>query len=152
MDKELQAAQRTIRDLQKELTEARRWAGSPGAWIRGVTTVVLATILVAGLVGGVMFGLPIYRVWAAEYNGRAILVQAEQTRQVLITQAVAEREAALARSEAIQIVGQAAQDFPEYRYQEFLGAFAEALKDGKVNQIIYVPTEANIPLMEAGRR
>jgi hypothetical protein len=37
---------------------------------------------------------------------------------------------------------QAAQDFPEYRTQEFIGAFAEALKEGKIAQIMYVPTEA----------
>lgn len=49
-------------------------------------------------------------------------------------------------------MGQAAKDFPEYRQQEFIGAFAEAMKDGKIQQIIYVPTEAGIPITEAGRR
>jgi hypothetical protein len=152
MDKELQTANRKITELQKELEKQQRWNGTQGRFIRRVTWALIGTVVGGGLLVGAMLGMPLYRVWAAEYNGRAVLVQAEQTRQVLITQAVAEREAAVARSEAIQIVGQAAKDFPEYRYQEFLGAFAEALKDGKMNQIIYVPTEANIPLMEAGRR
>jgi regulator of protease activity HflC (stomatin/prohibitin superfamily) len=143
---------RRIKELEKELEKQRRWNGTQGRFIRLTTIGVLAVLGVVGMGVGAMVGLPIYRVWAAEYNGRAILVQAEQTRQVLITQANAEREAAVARAEAIEIVGRAAQDFPEYRQQEFLGAFAEALKDGKMNQIIYVPTEANIPLMEAGRR
>ncbi len=31
-----------------------------------------------------------------------------------------------------------------------MGAFAEALQSEKIDQIIYVPTEANIPITEAG--
>ena len=152
MDKELKDAQREISRLESELHKQQRWNGTQGRFIRITTISVLAVLIMGGMLVGAMLGMPLYRVWAAEYNGRAVLVQAEQTRQVLITQANAEREAAVARAEAIEIVGRAAQDFPEYRQQEFLGAFAEALKDGKMNQIIYVPTEANIPLMEAGRR
>jgi regulator of protease activity HflC (stomatin/prohibitin superfamily) len=71
---------------------------------------------------------------------------------VLVTQAQAEKDAAVLRAEAIQIVGQAAKDFPEYRQQEFIGSFADALREGKIQQIIYVPTEANIPIIEAGKR
>jgi len=71
---------------------------------------------------------------------------------VIVTQADAERDAAKARAEAIAIMGEAAKKYPEYRTQEFIGAFAEALKEGKTNQIIYVPTEANIPVLEAGKR
>ena len=41
---------------------------------------------------------------------------------------------------------------PEYRQQEFINSFGAALKDGKIQQIIYVPTEANIPIMESGKR
>ncbi|HCW5282361.1 TPA: hypothetical protein OXP51_000718 [Acinetobacter baumannii] len=36
--------------------------------------------------------------------------------------------------------------------QEFIGAFGDALRDGKIQQIVYVPTEANIPVLEAGKR
>jgi regulator of protease activity HflC (stomatin/prohibitin superfamily) len=71
---------------------------------------------------------------------------------VQIIQASAEKEAAQLRADAIAIIGKAAQDFPEYRTQEFIGAFAEALKEGKITQIMYVPTEANIPITEAGKR
>jgi hypothetical protein len=141
-----------IRELEREVERLNRWSGTQGQFIRITTIATLSVVGVVGLIVGVMFGMPLYRVWAADYNGRAVLVQAEQTRQVLVTQANAEREAATARAEAIAIVGRAAQEFPEYRQQEFLGAFAEALKDGKMSQIIYVPTEANVPLMEAGRR
>jgi len=113
---------------------------------------IFITVGILIVIGFLLFGVPVYRVWAANYNGKAVLVKAEQTRQVLVTQANAELEAAKARAQAIAIVGEAAQKYPEYRQQEFMGAFAEALREGNMNQIIYVPTEANIPVMEAGRR
>jgi regulator of protease activity HflC (stomatin/prohibitin superfamily) len=87
-------------------------------------------------------------VYEQRLKGEAELARATQQRQILVQQAMAEREAAEQRAQAIKIVGQAAKDFPEYRQQEFIGSFAEALKDGKINQIIYVPTEANIPIIE----
>lgn len=119
--------------------------GEAKAVIVGIGAIVV-------LVFAAMFGLPVYSVWQQEYSGRAMLAKAEQTRQVIVTQARAEREAAQSRAEAIAIMGEAAQKYPEYRSQEFIGAFAEALKDGTISQIIYVPTEANIPIMEAGKR
>lgn len=99
-----------------------------------------------------MFGLPRYSVWQQEMAGKARLAEATQSRQILIEQARAERDAAALQAEAIKIMGEAAQKYPEYRKQEFIGAFGEALKAGKINQIIYVPTEANIPILEASRR
>jgi hypothetical protein len=98
-----------------------------------------------------LFGYPVWNVWAAGMQGRASLMQAEQERKIQIEQAKAELESAKLRAEAISIVGKASKEFPEYRTQEFIGAFAEAIKADKVEQIIYVPTEANIPIVEARR-
>lgn len=123
---------------------------------RIVTAFAVATALA-------MAGCPVYNVWNAKMQGeaaialqtrqgQAYLAQAQSARMVAVTQAEAEREAASKRAEAIAIVGRAAQDFPQYRTQEFIGAFAEALHSGRINQIIYVPTEANIPILEVGRR
>lgn len=100
---------------------------------------------------GSFFIIPMWNVWRSGLSGEALLKKAEQTRMIQIQQAKGERDAATLRAEAIKIVGQAAKDFPEYRQQEFIGAFAEALKEGKINQIMYVPTEANIPITEASR-
>jgi len=98
-----------------------------------------------------MLALPIYGVWQQGLKGEAALARAEQERQILVQQALAEKDSAALRAEAIQIVGQAAKDFPEYRYQEFLGAFAEALNSDNIDKIVFIPTEANIPITEAGR-
>ena len=109
---------------------------------------------VFGLLAMIAFGLwfvPTYGVWQAGLSGKAALMRAEQEKQIQIEQAKAELESAKLRAEAIEIVGQASKDFPEYRTQEFIGAFGEAIKSGTIDQIIYVPTEAGIPIVEAGR-
>lgn len=114
---------------------------------------------ILGMVGGsillilsLMFGLPVYSVWQQGLKGEAELARAEQSRRIAVAQALAERDAAAARAEAIAIMGDAAKKYPEYRHQEFIGAFAEALREGRIEQIIYVPTEAQIPILEAGKR
>lgn len=119
------------------------------------TAIGLGSIVLLVILGGValgMWGCPNYSVWQQEKSGEAALAKASQERMILVEQAKAEMESAKIRAEAIEIIGQAAKDFPEYRAQEFIGAFAEALQQGKINQIIYVPTEGNIPILEAGRR
>lgn len=115
------------------------------------TIIALTISAIIGFVA-LFFVIPVYNVWQQTYAGKAALAKAEQTRQILTTQARAEKEAALYRAQAIAIVGEAAQRYPEYRTQEYIGAFAEALKEGKINQIIYVPTEASIPILESGKR
>lgn len=113
----------------------------------GAAIVMLVMVLI---VGG-MAGCPQYDVYSQRLAGEATLARAHAARQVLVTQAQAEKDSAELRAAAIAIVGKAAKEFPEYRQQEFIGAFAEAMHNGKIAQIIYVPTEANIPIMEAGR-
>lgn len=113
--------------------------------------IIIAAFFGIVIITGLAFAIPTWNVWRSGMSGEAALKRAEQTRQILVTQAKAEKEAAQLRADAISIVGKAAKEFPEYRQQEFLGAFAEALKDGKISQIMYVPTEANIPVTEASR-
>lgn len=110
-----------------------------------------------GLITLVVIGFSIaalsswYNVWSMEMSGKAKLAEATQSRMIQVEQAKAEKESAELRAEAIAIVGQAAKDFPEYRTQEYIGAFAEALKEGKMSQIVYIPTEAGMPILEASR-
>lgn len=96
-------------------------------------------------------GVPHYRVWTAGMAGKAALMKAEQEKKIQIEQAKAEVESARLRAQAIELVGAAAQKYPEYRTQEFIAAFGEAIKSGEVEQIVYVPTEANIPIVEVKR-
>lgn len=119
--------------------------------VKEVIAYIIAGVLTISLFFGVMVGYRHYNVWSMEMQGKAKLAEATQSRQIQIEQARGEKEAAVLRAEAIAIVGKAAKDFPEYRVQEFIGAFGEALREGQINQIMYIPTEANIPIMEASR-
>lgn len=94
---------------------------------------------------------PQYSVWSAGLEGKALFMRAEQEKKIQVEQARAELESAKLRAEAIQIVGKASKEYPEYRTQEFIGAFAEAVQSGAIDQIIYVPTENNIPIVERAR-
>lgn len=109
---------------------------------------LIATI---ALTGFLMWLIPTYSVWQQEQLGKANLARAAQERQIMIEQANAELQSAGIRAEAIALVGEMAAKYPEYRQQEFIGAFAEALKEGNIDQIYYIPTEAGIPITEAGR-
>jgi hypothetical protein len=116
-----------------------------------------AGIIVAAAVGAslfiaaLMWIIPTYSVWQQTKYGQAKLMRAGQERQILVEQAQAEKDSAQLRADAIKILGEAAKDFPEYRSQEFMAAFGEALQNNPNLQIIYVPTEANIPITEAYR-
>lgn len=121
---------------------------------------IVSWIIIA-LIVGMMWLFPTLGPWWAQQAGLSEFRQAEQNRLILIEQAEAEqqvarlraeaeRDAAALRAEAISIIGEAARQYPEYRTQEFIGAFAIALENGNIDQIIYVPTEASIPILEAG--
>lgn len=114
--------------------------------------VVLGVVSVVAIVGLLFFGLPLWNVWRSGLSGEADLNRAEQTKKIMIETARAEKESAKLRAEAIEIMGAAAKNFPEYRQQEFIQAFGEALREGTISQIIYIPTEANVPVLEAGNR
>ena len=117
-----------------------------------VKLTIISVITAVILILIVMAGYPFYKVWSQEMRGKAALAEATQSKMIQIEQARAEIESAQLRAEAIKIIGKTAKEYPEYREQEFIGAFGEALREGKINQIIYVPTEANLPILEAGKR
>lgn len=130
---------------------------SNGKVVAIVTGVVATAVLLA------LFGSVGYKLWRVtyigkateieqDYAGRAVLAYAKNARKARIEAAQAEKESAQLTADAIAIVGQAAKDFPEYRQQEFYLALGDALKDGKIEQIIYLPTEAGMPITEAGKR
>lgn len=114
---------------------------------------IIAIYVIGGIaaIAALMFIIPTWSVWQQNMKGKAKLAKASQERQILVEQAKAEKEAAQHTAEAIEIVGEAAQKYPEYRTQQFIMAFSEALQEGNIEQIMYVATEAGIPITEAGR-
>ena len=121
--------------------------------------IVLVVVLIIGLILGCMFGLPIYSVWKSGKTGEAELKRAEQNKQIRVEEARAQMESAklLASAEierargvaeANRIIGESLENSEAYlRYLWVQTLSAE----GAQRQIIYVPTEAQLPLLEAGR-
>ena len=123
-------------------------------WLMGGTSLFIISGLVALLI---MFGLPQYNVWEQGKRGEAELAKAEQNRQIAIQEAKAKEESAksLANariieakgiSEANKIIGDSLQNNDAYIHYLWI----EALKESK-DQVIYVPTEAGIPITESAR-
>ena len=117
---------------------------------------LLAVVVFLGiLLAASMAGCPRYRVWQQEMKGRAELVRARENRKIKIEEAEAIKESSvfLAEAEIIQargvaeankIIGDSLKDNTAYlRY-----LWVKGLQDGS-SEVIYVPTEANLPILEA---
>ena len=116
--------------------------------IFGVIVFVIVSLLWAG---------PFYGVWVAGLNGQAQLAQAEYSKKVAVEEAKAlfdsskllaqaEVERAKGVAEANKIIGDSLKDNESYlRY-----LWIQGLQDGS-SEVIYVPTEANLPILEATR-
>lgn len=121
------------------------------AWI------AIVLLAVTGMTG-CMAGMPVYNVWEQGMTGRAELARAEQNRQIARFEAQAElaRAEGAAQAEVARARGNAEANAiiadglggPE-GYLEYL--YIQALKDSET-EVIYVPTEAGLPILEAGRR
>lgn len=125
--------------------------------LRGIVTSAVTLAIIGGGIGGCMFGWPQYKVWQQNKEGEAELARAEQNRQIAIQEAKAKEESAksLANAEIIRakgvaeanrIIGDSLQNNDAYIHYLWI----EALKESK-DQVIYVPTEAGIPITESAR-
>lgn len=122
--------------------EARRW-------------ITFGLIVVTVLVVALMTGCPQYGVYTARKEGQAVLAHAQFSREVAVAEARAKMESAalLSQADTIRAHGIA-------RSNAIIGG---SLTDpylhwfwidniDKSNNVIYVPTEANMPILEAGKR
>lgn len=121
-----------------------------------LSLVGMVVLIVIGL-AAVMFIFPTWNVWRAEMSGKAALAQAENERKVLIEQARAEaeaakflREAEIERAKGVAEANRIIADglggpdgYLRYLWIQKLGSNQQ--------DVIYVPTEAGIPILEAGR-
>jgi len=125
---------------------------NPAPWV------VLSIIGLVLLIALGMWGCPKYNVWQKELSGKAQLKKAEWNRQITIKEAQAKKEAAKALAgaeverakgvaEANEIIGKSLKDNEAYlRYLWIIG-----LHDGS-SEVIYIPTEANLPILESVRK
>lgn len=113
--------------------------------------------LVCALIGGGCWGWPQYKVYEQRLAGQAKLQEAESSRQIMVEEAKAKEQSAKMLSnaeverargvaEANKIIGDSLKENPQYLTYLWI---KEINTNG--NSVIYVPTEANMPILEAGR-
>ena len=107
---------------------------------------VSSLALFLGLSAAVAFGYPQYKVWEQSKAGEAALAKATQDRQIKVQEAEAEQEAASKQAEANRILGESIRQYPESMEQKWVEAIEKTS-----NQVIYLPTEASVPITESAR-
>lgn len=102
---------------------------------------------------------PPMKIWIQENDGKAELAQADYSKQVKVLEAKAFEESAkylaaaeVARAEGVakanKIIGDSLKN--NEGYLKYL--YIEGLKERTGAETIYVPTEAGLPILEAGHR
>lgn len=120
--------------------------------------VILAILIVIFCIGGCMYGYPKYQVYKSDLAGQAQLKEAESNRKIIILEAEAQRESAalLAEvevtrakgvAEANKIIGDSLKNNESYLRWLWISNMKETNND-----VIYIPTEAGLPILEAGKR
>ncbi len=119
--------------------------------------IVLGAVVLALPIGGCMYGYPQYSVYEQRLQGEAELAKATYSKQAKVQEALAAKDSAeyLAEAEITRAKGVAAANKivadglggPE-GYLRYL--YIQSLQDTK-NQVIYLPTEAGLPVLEANR-
>ena len=116
----------------------------------------LGAIVFFALMAVGLFGCPRYKVYYQQMQGQAELARAEQNRRIKIEEAKANLEAeklnaqaeierAKGAAEAIRIEnGSITPTYIQYLWVRQQTALNE-------KTVIYIPTEANLPILEAGR-
>ncbi|MCU0401367.1 MAG: hypothetical protein MUE75_10225 [Algoriphagus sp.] len=123
---------------------------------KGVMLGTIVSWILFGMIGFGLWGCPTYNVWQQEMSGRAEFAKAEQNRRILIEEAAANLEAeklnaqaeverAKGASEAIAIENGAITE----KYIQYL--WVRQQKNLSDKTVIYIPTEANLPLLESTR-
>jgi hypothetical protein len=118
-----------------------------------------ATVFVLMIIAGAMYGCPQYNVYEQRLQGEAELAKAEYSKKVAVQTSTAKRDAAQfeAQAEVIRaggvaqanaIIGESLKNNEAYLKYLWITDVA----GGKAPTVIYVPTEANIPILEAGKR
>lgn len=122
----------------------------------GTKSIIIIAAVVAAVWLVSLFAFPLYNVWRAEMSGRAELMRAEQNRKIQIEEAKANLEAeklnaqaeierAKGAAEAIKIENGSL----TATYIQYLWVRQQGLQNNRT--VVYVPTETNLPILEATR-
>ena len=122
--------------------------------------IIIVGIVITIIAGLALVGCPSYNVYSQRLAGEAELARAESNRKIAIAEAEAKKESAkaLAEAEIIRaegvakansIIGDSLKNNEAYLRYLYITGLND--NDDNGNKIIYVPTEAGLPILEAGR-
>ena len=119
--------------------------------------IILGVIIVIAIVLGLMIGLPKYHVWQAEQSGKAEFAKAEQNRKIKIEEAKANLEAEKLNAQAEIERAKGAAEAIRIENGSITPAYIQYLwvrQQNNLNDktVVYIPTEANLPLLEVNRK
>ena len=112
-------------------------------------------IIVITIVGS-MVVIPPYRVWSEGMKGKAEFMRAEQNRKIKIEEAKANLDAEKLNAQAEVARAKGAAEAIKIENGSLTPTYIQYLwvrqQNANVNnKIIYIPTEAGLPVLEAGR-
>ena len=121
-----------------------------------VIIIVTALFILCGGIGGCMYIGPKYSVWQQEMAGKAEFAKAEQNRKIKIEEAKANLEAEKLNAQAEIERAKGAAEAIRIENGSITPAYIQYLwvrqqNANTNNKIIYIPTEAGLPVLEAGR-
>ena len=119
-----------------------------------IGTVVVWAIMI--VVFGGMYGCPRYNVWQQEMSGKAEFAKAEQNRRIKIEEAKANLEAEKLNAQAEVERAKGAAEAIRIENGSITPAYIQYLwvrQQNNLNDktVIYIPTETNLPVLEASR-
>lgn len=120
---------------------------------------LLALAITASMLFGLWYTYKSVQIWGAEMSGKAILAEAQFSRQVRVEEAQAKADAASLEGQAeltrAQFSAKANKELAEglggaEGYLRYL--YIRMLEEqDAAGQVIYLPTEAGMPILEANR-
>ena len=125
-------------------------------WKGWAALIIIALFIVFGGVGSCMYIAPKYNVWKQEMDGKAEFAKAEQNRKIKIEEAKANLEAEKLNAQAEIERAKGAAEAIRIENGSITPAYIQYLwvrqqNANTNNKIIYIPTEAGLPVLEAGR-
>lgn len=127
-----------------------------------VVTILICIAVLVFIIGG-FWGIGAlhreYNVWAQGKEGQSELSKAQWNRQITVQEAQAKKDSAVLLAEAEverakgvakanQIIGESLKQNEQYLRYLWI---TDVANNGTGKTVVYVPTEANLPILEANR-
>jgi regulator of protease activity HflC (stomatin/prohibitin superfamily) len=124
--------------------------------------ILLGLVVSLGFLGGLTYagcaGYPQYKVWSARKDGEATYARASKDREVKVLEAQAKLDAAkldaqaeIERAKGVAGANAIIADGLKGNEDYLRYLWIDKVAGNTAREIVYVPTEANLPILEAGK-